>query len=247
MILHHFLPSAVAAAASSLSPFSSPRQVCLHESRQAPPEDDADEEAMQYSLNNTIQTNKKKKNVRFNDVNVEFYDCGRVIREEDCSNLWYSALEIHRFKDANMDFAGQVAFADRQKKGNDECSYQNVLKRTYQACCLCSHETDSNILTRHEEKHLIKWLDCEPNRLGTERKTIAEIGRDRRYRRSRIMDLVLIIQETMRKNNGGNANGTSRPDADAMARVMSDSCQQVSRPSRLFARHLAMAQAASAC
>jgi hypothetical protein len=276
MILHHILPSVAAAAASSLSssPFAS-LQICgglaaVHggESRQAPPEDYEyvmnNDKAQQYSLNITFnsKTNTKKtkkKTVRFNDVNVEFYDCSRIIYTEDYGVLWYSVHEINRFKDANIDFAGQIAHADRQRqnKANKNCkqaadahdSYQNILKRTYQACCQCSHETDNNILTRHEELHLIKWLDCELHRLGTERKTVAEIGRDRRHRRSRLIDMVLIIQETtmQTQSHQSNNNRATNANADAMARVMSDSCQQISRASRLFARHLAMAQAAAAC
>lgn len=101
--------------------------------------------------------------------------------------------------------------------------------RTYDVCCASVYEPNGSILSVDERRHMNRWAEVAPSRLGLEKWAIKPIGRDRSNRRHEMVDVVLDMQDSVEGEN-----------ADELIRQRAES---ISRASRLFARSVAQAQA----
>ena len=111
-----------------------------------------------------------------------------------------------------------------------------------------------SILTKAEERKLMYLYEHEDfgdMLVGVERQMCRGIYKDKYQRRIRLVHLVYEIQETFAPaaavNTCGGASSSSSSSSgcyqnDAMAEELRRECQNVSRASRLFARHIALAQ-----
>jgi hypothetical protein len=200
------------------------------------------------STNATTSSNNKK-SVHFDEARNESYG-NTLFCKEDTLDLWYTTEDHTRFKAANNDLAKEIM---RSERGNNHhstvYSYQRVMQRVYDACCLVEQEQQAaydgseddasccSLLSSDESKHLQQWLNCATSRIGLERKSVRSIARDRHYRRKAIYNLVLemgtMTLPLLQDNN------------DAKTESLCQACQALSRPSRLFAHQLALAQAAA--
>jgi hypothetical protein len=192
-------------------------------------------------------TSLKKKSVRFNQDANEFYSNTRICKEE-CAELWYSAAEYRHFK-ATIKFLAQE-INNYEVKSADPFSYQRIVLRTYEACRQSSNSSNANcndssssssVLTSMEEQHLKRWLQGSPMRCGLEFVAIQDLGRGRHSRRQNILQVVMDFQNEMDRSVD---DGNSSPDTTTdPAQYLREACEAVSRPSRMFARHLAQAAA----
>jgi hypothetical protein len=151
---------------------------------------------------------------------------------EDIPPLWYSGNDMMLQRSKAKKTATEIV--KMEKENTSASSYRRVLQRTFQACTQCTVETDGSILTVVEEKRLAKRMREGPIRLGLERLSIRNIGLDRFDRRSDMRQLVFSIQET-----AIDVDGTIF--TDHTAEKIRLACEALSRPSRLFARHMAIA------
>lgn len=205
-----------------------------------------------------------KKTVRFNTYANQAYDNTQMIDKQDCKRLWYTARDYKDFKSANKMLVAQIARSEqrRQSACPFSLSYQDILYRTYEACCIypLTHPVDeahidestafcgaTEICTdpivledKTDEEQLRQWLAIATARLGLERSAVRDIARDRYYRYKDLVRNVLEIQTQW--DHHDDEVVTMR---DPRAEYLRQACQSITRPSRLFARQLARAQAAA--
>lgn len=75
-------------------------------------------------------------------------------------------------------------------------------------------------------------------RCGLEFAAIQDLGRGRSVRRRNLMQVVYDFQNEMDLSED---NDSSPMNADEQSQYLREACEAVSRPSRMFARHLAQA------
>jgi hypothetical protein len=166
-----------------------------------------------------------KHNKEYNNVNC----C-----KEDYKDLWYTRLEYRQFKVATYYMAKEIAKSEASNKA--PFSYHRIMTRTYQVCCEAVEERDTSLLSYHERRHLTRWAEVATSRLGLERWSVKSIQADKSDRRKELVELVMDLQNL------------PLPEDESMPRdeFIRQSCERLTRPSRLFARCLAEAQASAA-
>ena len=87
----------------------------------------------------------------------------------------------------------------------------------------------------NEEDHL--FLEQQDTIVGLERMAARQIANDKKGRRKTMLETIKVIQEEDIKESG---DRISRSEAIRLA------CERLSRPSRLFAQHLAQSTAKAA-
>jgi hypothetical protein len=151
--------------------------------------------------------------------------------KEDLKELWYRNSEFKHFRAYTMYVAKEITKAEAFSKA--PLSYERVMTHTYRACCKAMSDQDK-VLTTDEFKHLVRWAEVATSRLGLEKWSIRSVGHDRSFRRSLMTDMVLEAQSNY------------QDDFVSMDDYVAESCANISRPMRLFARTLAEAQAVAA-
>lgn len=175
-----------------------------------------------------------KKSVRFNEDRNKIYG-NKILCKKDLQGLWYTSKDFKQFKAGTKCMAKEIARFEALNKAPH--SYARVLQRAYQACLLCPSEesSDFGVLSSEEEKHMKKWMEISINRLGCERLSIRAIAHDRSVRRAEMSQTVFKLQEL----------GNHARNEHYKTELIRRNCVAITRPSRLFARHLAKAQSES--
>lgn len=175
------------------------------------------------SLSSLLSSNKKI--VRFDESRNQEYD-NEQMSKESCKSLWYTIEENRQFRASRAAAINEIAVIDEMHRHRDLFSYRKVLQQTFEACSRVIHETEDGVLTGAEEDLLRQCLKLHICRLGMERTmAIRSIANEERFRYHELLNVVT-------------QNSSHR---DEFIRSV---CEELSRPSRLFARHLAKAQAA---
>jgi hypothetical protein len=196
-----------------------------------------------------------RKNVRFNECANEFFGNTQIC-SEDCVKLWYSGDEYLAFKATAKFLASQISQYEQKQQRQESTadddnaySYQRILLRTHEACRQWSSEEYSRsmdeggssssptVLTAMEDKHLRRWLQGSPMRLGLERYAIRDLGRDRYFRRKNLVQTILHLQNEFYIHN-------IPITPDERTECLSLASMAISRPSRLFSSHMAQASQA---
>ena len=173
---------------------------------------------------------KSNKHVAFDESrNVEYEN--KQWSAEEGRQSWYSALDYQAIKTTAHAQAKQVWV--REKRLNLENSYKNVILRAYDCCCDVEQETDGSVLSADDQAMFAEIMGKSNSRTGLEKICIREIAHDKRYRRGQIVEAVLALQASSKAG--------SRRARTELIRLASES---ISRASRLFARHMAVALAA---
>jgi hypothetical protein len=149
-------------------------------------------------------------------------------------------------------------------------AYPSVIFRAYAACChwcpldddndneddydetisnddehdIIDNNEDSSstrlnpVLTVEEEQELQKWMQVATSRLGLERHICSDYGTDRSLRRRQV---VLIAMDVAMDEEEEAARHGTVLDPQDKAELVKRACQEISRPSRLFAHVMACA------
>jgi hypothetical protein len=157
--------------------------------------------------------------------------------KEDTIDLWHTTEDLSSFKVENNDLAKEITRSERSIQA--VYSYQRVIERVYDACLKQPFECDDDdedsyfLLSSSDFMHLQKWLNnCDDmDRIGLERKSVRSIAKNKHFRRKDIYKTVFEIQEMETSSS-----------LEDKAGFLRQSCQALSRPSRLFAHELAVAQ-----
>jgi hypothetical protein len=164
--------------------------------------------------------------VHFDESSNVSYDNSEICKE-DCCQMWYTAVEYKEFKKARISSVRKIMRSTR---------YGEVIEHTYGVCCNFSEDVESIILTNEESKDLRQVYRAKSGHfIGLERVAVRDVALDRCSRRSEILDMVLDMQ-----HDDGLYNF---PDADSKAEVIRQFSERLSGPSKLFAMHIAIAQA----
>jgi hypothetical protein len=175
----------------------------------------------------------RRPRVRFNEDANETY---LTTRKEECIDRWYSAIDYRDFKAYNRYLVRQIS---KQEQVNRSASiYNRTLLRTYEACRECTYDDSlaDSALTSTDERQLKRLMQLSTSRVGLERSCVKAIQQDRVCRRQEIVQVVMEIQDEM-------AQSETLMCLDARDQYLRQACEFISRPSRMFARQLAQAQA----
>jgi hypothetical protein len=186
-------------------------------------------------LENTINATKKaKKSVQFN-LSQNMSIVVDSLESEDNFQRWLSAKDYREFKSNAQDASNQIIRIEARNRA--PYSYQRVMEHAFTACMLATRDIDE-VLPPSEFIHLQRWLEVATSRCGLEKWSIRKVSRDKSSRRRELNKTVQNIQFSRRS-----ANGTIWDhDSTEFLRI---SCENISRPSRLYARTLATALAAA--
>jgi hypothetical protein len=155
------------------------------------------------------------------------------ICKEDCIEFWYNGSDYRDFKTYNRSLVRHIS--KHEQMNRNPSLYQRTLLRTYKACLDCTSDSTlgGSVLTTTEERQLRRVMQLSTPRLGLERSSIRAIHRDGSYRRQNIVQAVMEIQDEMEQ----------LICKDVRAQYLRQACESISRPSCIFARQLAQAQA----
>jgi hypothetical protein len=183
--------------------------------------------------------------VRFDESRNESYGNTEAFKEE-LKDQWYTTQDTEDFKDATNAFLRDVILEDKRNKAR--YSFRKVVLSAYDACCESVYETDASLLSKDEEYYLKQWLSLASNLVGVERWAVRQIRVDVKNRKRLLLERILAIQKMGRLvalNDDAEDDVLRTEFLDTQADFLKKSCEAISRPSRLFARHMGRAQAAS--
>lgn len=166
-----------------------------------------------------------KKSVTFDMMKNVEYELNSV-PSNDFNSSWYSPRDYKEFKAQAKDAANQIVHIEAKNRA--PFSYQRVMENTFNSCLQAKNDSDE-ILAASDFVHLLRWIEVASSRCGLEKWSLGSISRDRSTRRKEITATVLSIQ----KNDCGS-------ESDEFIRL---SCENISRPSRLYAHIMAQALA----
>jgi hypothetical protein len=175
---------------------------------------------------------------------------------EDSRQSWYTKVDYDTMKDAAYNQAKQIWKKERRTATDgSSSSYSSILLRVYDACCEVTHEEpQGSILSEPERKLFQQIVGKAQTRTGLEKMCIREIAYDKRQRRIELTDLVLQVQAALNSSSSSFSSSLSQLSVEESvatdysyraATLLRTSCETVSRASRLFAREMALALAAS--
>lgn len=223
------------------------------------------------SASATTKNIRVRKTVRFNEDCNQSYDnasSSHGLYSEDCKQFWYSPRDFQNFKLSSKNAARHFVNADvafsQQTNILSDYAYPSVVFRAYAACChWCpldneeeeydqddendniddNADEDSStrlnpVLTVEEEQELQKWMQVATSRLGLERHICSDYGTDRSLRRRQV---VLIAMDVALGEEEDAARQGTVLDPSDKAELVKRACQEISRPSRLFAHVMACA------
>ena len=174
-----------------------------------------------------IQVSRKR--VSFAESrNVEYMNL--TVNEEECKTLWHTPYDFKKMKERTNAFAKQALKQDKIRS-DDEKSYSNIILRVYDECCNAECEAQTNILSQDDQADLVYLVGKANSRTGLERVIVRELAHDKRFRRTEIVKATLKIQR----------QSIDMHTSHVVSELIYMTCETISRPSRIFARHLAQA------
>lgn len=181
------------------------------------------------SRNGQASKSKSARRVRFDESQNESISNTQIC-EEDVQELWYSDFDYTMFKSKVAIVCARI---QRNERGpRNPLSYEYVVGSIFDTCCKCTSEKEIDILSEQQQVKLIHQLRGSPARLGIERMLVRKITDDKYERQRRMVEMVLLINST-------------ETDVADMDEVFRKASMNASLPSRLFARYLGQANAAS--
>lgn len=168
--------------------------------------------------------------VRFDESRNQVND-GAITNREECASCWYTPEDIKGFKEERLSTVKKMMSPRRHTR-----AYGKVLEHVYDICCDPENDDEDgqDLLSDEQLKQLQRVYQSKSCLfVGLERFALKKVHLDRTSRRGRIMDMVLYL--------GGIKNWT---DVESQAEVIRHLSERISEPSKRFALHKAMAQAA---
>jgi hypothetical protein len=153
--------------------------------------------------------------------------------KEDCYEHWYSPYEVSGFRTMNT-FALKKMYLGAPTTGESRLSTRAVIEHTYNVCqsTMLTGEDESKVLTPSETEQLRMALQDPAFPCGLTLYTTLAIRREVRVRRSKVVEMVKLIQRTIQD-----------ADEDVKAEYMRGAVESISRPGKHFARVVGQAQA----
>ena len=168
---------------------------------------------------------RMKRRVHFReDLNVSY--ANHVQTREDVTDQWYSAPDLVKFRRDARD--NIVALRGAERLSNDPESWAKSLLQVYQVFCAANTPADLETLMPRAPRFTLST-----HTIGMEKRAILAIARDSTARREQIHSMILHWQSAPLYND------------DLRSQMMREASCVVSRPSRLYARNIALISAAA--
>mmetsp|Transcript_2157 Transcript_2157/g.4228 ORF Transcript_2157/g.4228 Transcript_2157/m.4228 type:complete len:241 (+) Transcript_2157:128-850(+) len=189
----------------------------------SPPLKESKRATKSQSLSKLVSTKgQRKRAVRFNHRNDRVYGNKMCLDKLDCKALWYSSEEIRALQ--------------RQTK---EQQYDiHHFHPHYATWCKSLHSVYHSFCSINNAREIMAILEAAPSAfhpigLGMERRAVSLVNEDAASRRRQIYCNLARIQSA------------PIPDPWLRAQILREMCRSVSKPSRLYARHVALMSAAA--
>lgn len=194
-----------------------------------------EQNAGEYKLNKAGQF-KGKKYVSFNKVD-SYNTNTEILSFDECKAVWYNAQDYREFKALAQDSSQQILRIESRNRA--PFSYQRVMETSFNACIQATNDIDE-VLPSSELIHLHRWIEVASSRCGLEKWSVRKVSKDRSTRRHELTNTVKSIQgNTIRYENGLAYTNDNKSE------LIRNSCENISRPSRLYAQILAQGLAAA--
>eukprot|EP00977_Amphora_coffeiformis_P022981 scaffold12005_cov212-Amphora_coffeaeformis.AAC.9 len=180
--------------------------------------------------------------VSFQEVRNEYYNNVQMNRAE-IKELWYTRRDLCRFRQHTLEMARRLILADRQTSdmGQDNCVQQ--LARLYQDFCndkdgtkhtattaVAATTATFDFVSYATHHHVTANAFSRGSLLAMEKWVVRSAGKDRLERRRRLYRVAC--------RNDDDDGSTRCP------MTLSQKCQAISKPVRLWAHHMALVVAA---
>lgn len=186
----------------------------------SPPGGDLEKIKTATTAETATSTNSRNRFVSFNTALNVVHQA--KWSKKSTKSRWYNKKEIKQFKD---DFFSTCR-ERRESKSHAEVAYQKVMLVVYDECCVA--KSDDTALSTLGEYSLRTFISKSSNRWGMERNAVREIEYDKRHRR---VDLLEAVFKAHTAYHAGSP--------EARTALVRRASEHVSRPARLFARHIA--------
>ena len=177
-------------------------------------------------------SSRRRNRVRFELGASQSYESANSSME-DCADCWYKAQDYATFKADSIQQGKDIRRKEREY-GPEFATYEIVLERVLEVCSMAEAEDELNIhqvMDADEREIFHQCIAADMTRVGLEKNIASGLNRDKSYRRK---DLLRAVKEVERD---AYTSASQKPLTLALA------CQEVTRPSRLFAIMMAQAQA----
>lgn len=172
--------------------------------------------------------------VRFDlDSNIAYENT--LYPREDSWDHWISGEDYYASKQASSVAAKGIM----QAEGGlfpKPCTFSGLLNDLYESCNAFGFEVEGNVMTQKDQRKLeaIFAMEMSYERIGLERKAVRSISNDRSRRRRDIVTAMFHVQMVERFDS-----------FDDFSEALREHLEAISLTSRLYAREIARAQAAS--
>uniref|UniRef100_A0A7S2YNE5 Uncharacterized protein n=1 Tax=Entomoneis paludosa TaxID=265537 RepID=A0A7S2YNE5_9STRA len=152
--------------------------------------------------------------------------------EHSGRSRWYKRDDFDRMKEqtrrTNKRLRKALDDGDQHLEESTNDLYVSALEQAYDACC-CMGTWPS---TREQEELKKLLQQCPPRVTGLERKLVKAAVMDKRFRRVQLLYTANCLHYDY-----------PTLDQDELAELLREKCQEISRPSVLFAQHMGWARA----
>ena len=165
----------------------------------------------------TQQGKASTKTVRFDEASTVYHASSVILDQDDCRLLWCNDEEIAKFRNESREVHRTIYAFDRAIRS--PTSWCSQLRRVY--------------FQMSDDRNTVLGLSYREMCLGMEKAVIPSIVMDTTNRRRRLLEMVRQWQATPLR------------DESFRAAMIQRACTALTRPSCLFARHLAHVVAAA--
>ena len=171
----------------------------------------------------------RKKSVQINESANQYVENEDFcLYEDDIRNVWYSCDDMHCFKEQYVKDVREIIRLERITEDSPG-SYFDSMNQIFKACC--AEEED---ITKAQQNIFRLWTEVSIARLGLERASNRRLAHEKADRQEQLILTIMDIQFAYDERE-------LYPDPE----VIAEACQSISRASRRFAHHLAVARAKS--
>ena len=167
----------------------------------------------------------RRRQVRFADASSNKAYDNQVMNATECRALWYSTADLMAFRRDYRDLLLTLHHLDVQAAQNPS-AWAGSLRCAYQAFCT----TDNTTTLLQALSQTIPNATFLLSALGTERAALRSVVTDAMLRRKEMYRVVQLLTDTTTQQ---------QQPLDDTDLIVAKACRTLSRPSRLYARHVA--------
>mmetsp|Transcript_5285 Transcript_5285/g.10871 ORF Transcript_5285/g.10871 Transcript_5285/m.10871 type:complete len:217 (-) Transcript_5285:48-698(-) len=147
------------------------------------------------------------------------------------NELWYTPVD---FRSMRLNYKYDMKRVTRKPKSNATAVDKTIIDQAFAECL------ESAILSPHVASNLAEYFATTPQCIGLERTTSKRLFQEKKERRQLVVQAMQRIQEEMRSFENNNYRDDPKVQ-DMGANLIRLACENITRPTVLFAHQLAVA------